>query len=223
MSGDLERDLAAWRRGELSLEELVAVHGPDAEALAALHERMERMLSAPVDGDAVWAAIERGMAADNVVQLPPRRRSRKVAILAIAAALALGGSALAAVGAHVGSDRDRPTGTSGVVSDPSVRPEGPSGSPTPTPTATSSKGGDGSQTSSDGEASGDGSSSDGSGTDSGSGSDSGSDTSGDGSSSSSGTDSGSGSGTDSGSGDGSGSTGSDGGSSGGDTSATPSG
>jgi len=216
VSGDLERDLEAWRRGELSLDNLVAAHGSDAEALAALHERLGRTLSAPVDGDAVWATVERGMAAGNVVQLPGRRRRHKVAVLAIAAALAVGGSALAAVGSHIGSHPDRPAGVSGLVTDPSAQPEGPSGS-TPSPAASPSKDGDGSHTTTDGDSSGEDSSAD-SGSGSTSSDGSGSDSSGDGSSSPSGS-------GDTGSSDGSGSTGSDGGSptpSGGDTSPTPS-
>jgi hypothetical protein len=218
VSGDLERDLEAWRRGELSLDNLVAAHGSDAEALAALHERLGRTLSAPVDGDAVWATVERGMAAGNVVQLPGRRRRHKVAVLAIAAALAVGGSALAAVGSHIGSHPDRPAGVSGLVTDPSGQPEGPSGPASPTPAATPSKDGDGSPTTTDGDSSGEDSSADNSGSGSTSSDGSGSDSSGDGSSSPSGS-------GDTGSSDGSGSTGSDGGSSspsGGDTSPTPS-
>jgi len=96
---DLERDLAAFERNELSREQLLAHHA-EAEPLIRLHDRMKLAATAP-DPDAVagWATLLEKMDAAAVV-VPFRRpsRTRRTTVLAVAAALMLAGSAFAAVG-----------------------------------------------------------------------------------------------------------------------------
>ena len=46
MSADLDRDLGAWERQELSREHLLAAHGTAAATLVAVHERLTGVAAA---------------------------------------------------------------------------------------------------------------------------------------------------------------------------------
>jgi hypothetical protein len=99
---DMDRDLEAFARGEVSRHELVDAYGPEAGALADLHERMQGTLAADFDEDAGWRRVVDGMDTPATVTTIRRsRRPRSVVALAVAAALTIGGSALAAVEVQV--------------------------------------------------------------------------------------------------------------------------
>jgi hypothetical protein len=99
---DMDRDLEAFARGEVSRHELVDAYGPEAGALADLHERVQATLAADFDEDAGWRRVVEGMDTPATVTTIRRsRRPRSVVALAVAAALTIGGSALAAVEVQV--------------------------------------------------------------------------------------------------------------------------
>jgi hypothetical protein len=174
---ELDHDLTAWTDGSLSREDLITLHGQEARALVALHERLlgAAGMTAP-DPVAGWALLQTTMGAKVVsIRTRPRRRFRR-AMLAVAAALLIGGGAFAAIrgGAvdHPGvlsppagspTSTDGPHeqapgqvgGSSGVVDD---RSPGPSSSSAPAggsgDSTQGSAGSDGTGTSGDGTASG---------------------------------------------------------------------
>lgn len=105
MSADLERDLGAWSRGELTRERLLDAHGAPAAGTVALHERLAGVAATTriPDAEAGWAALLPKIEAPTPV-VPLRRhvgRRRTVSLL-VAAAVVLGGSAFAAI--WMGSD-----------------------------------------------------------------------------------------------------------------------
>jgi hypothetical protein len=67
----------------------------EPDRVRSLHEQLERRLAAEVDIVGTWARVHERIAASKVVRMPMRRRSRRIVVLAIAAALVLTGSALA--------------------------------------------------------------------------------------------------------------------------------
>lgn len=132
MSPDLERDLAAFERNELSREQLLSLHA-EAEPLIRLHDRMKVAAAAPApDPAAGWAALMEKMDAPAPV-VPLRRpsRARPTTMLAVAAALMLAGSAFAAVGPRVLGERQTitPPSPAPIVvpasPEPEVSPEAP--------------------------------------------------------------------------------------------------
>jgi hypothetical protein len=147
---EMDRDLEAFARGEVSRHELVAAHGPEAGALADLHERMHATLGTSFDEDAGWSRVVEGMdTAATVTTIRRSRRPRSVVALAVAAALTIGGSALAAVEVevrrHAGSEASTvPAHTEGpgVASEPLAAPV-PDGDQAGTATQTTSTDGTG--------------------------------------------------------------------------------
>jgi hypothetical protein len=99
VNGQLLADLAALERAELSREELLSRHGDAAADVVALHDRLRAFDEAPpFDVDAGWALVAAKISAPAiVVPLRPRRPRRRLVAMAVAAALMLGGSALALV------------------------------------------------------------------------------------------------------------------------------
>ena len=99
MSADLERDLGAWSRGELTRERLLDAHGAPAAGTVALHERLAGVAASTriPDAEAGWAALLRTIEAPAPV-VPLRRhvRRRRTLSLLVAAAVVVGGSAFAA-------------------------------------------------------------------------------------------------------------------------------
>jgi hypothetical protein len=147
---EMDRDLEAFARGEVSRQELMAAHGPEAVALADLHERMHATLGTSFDEDAGWSRVVEGMeTAATVTTIRRSRRPRSVVALAVAAALTIGGSALAAVEVevrrHAGSEASTvPAHTEGpgVASEPLAAPV-PDGDQAGTATETTSTDGTG--------------------------------------------------------------------------------
>ena len=106
MTAEMDRDLEAFARGELTREQLVAAHGDEAGRLADLHQRMERTLETPFDETGGWTRIAQEMdAGATVTTLRRTPRPRRVLALGVAAAMMIGGSALAAVEVHVRNGR----------------------------------------------------------------------------------------------------------------------
>ena len=107
MSAELERDLGAWTREELSREQLLAVHGAAAAALVAVHDRLTGAAAAVAvpSAEAGWAALRSRIDAPAPVVPLHRPRARRTVAIAVAAALALAGIAYAAAwrGSHPGS------------------------------------------------------------------------------------------------------------------------
>jgi hypothetical protein len=113
VSGELERDLGAWARGELARERLLATHGAAGRTIA-LHDRLTMTVGAiPIpDPDAGWAALLVEMERAGSVA-PLRRRDRPirtVSILVAAALALLAGAAFAAAftSSHRGETPSRP-------------------------------------------------------------------------------------------------------------------
>lgn len=106
MNAGLLKDLVAWESGELSSQELASRHGAEASSMAAVHERLAFVALRPApDAEAGWAALVQKLEDHPiapVVELKPSRR--KAALLAIAAAMMLGGTALALSGAPEDDD-----------------------------------------------------------------------------------------------------------------------
>jgi hypothetical protein len=130
VNGQLLADLAALERAELSREEVLSRHGDAAADVVALHDRLRAFDDAPpFDVDAGWALVAAKIAPPAiVVPLRPGRPRRRLVALAVAAALMLGGSALALVLARhdaprpaVSSSQNPPAATLDYVL---VRPHG---------------------------------------------------------------------------------------------------
>jgi hypothetical protein len=105
VSADLERDLGAWSRGELTRARLLEAHGAPAAGCVALHERLVGVAASTriSDPEAGWAALlEKIEAPAPVVPLRPHVRHRRTVSLLVAAAVVLGGSAFAAI--WIGTD-----------------------------------------------------------------------------------------------------------------------
>jgi hypothetical protein len=105
VSDDLDRDLRAWEAGAMTGDDLRARQGEGADRVLSIHERLSEAGAVPVpDVDAGWAAV-RDRLDIKVVTLRPRRRRRAV-LLAVAAALAISGSAFAATGGRLFHSED---------------------------------------------------------------------------------------------------------------------
>jgi hypothetical protein len=126
VSPNLDRDLAAWERGELPRESLVARHGASAAEIVAVHDRIVgAVASTPIPGvEAGWAALVHQLEPHGGTVVPLRRAGRRGRVIALtaAAALLLAGSAFAAVGPRVLRDRDhqviQPAPDDGGMTDP---------------------------------------------------------------------------------------------------------
>jgi len=133
---ELDRDLGAWAREELSREQLLAAHGTAAATFVAVHDRLTRAAAAVAVPavEAGWAALlARIDAPAPVVPLRRPRPSRTLSI-AVAAALALAGIAYAASrGSHDGSPAVSPATTAPAVAGVFSRWHG-RGAPGPTAT-----------------------------------------------------------------------------------------
>jgi hypothetical protein len=140
---ELDRDLGAWTREELSREQLLAVHGAAAAALVAGHDRLTGAAAAVTvpSVEAGWAALLARIDAPAPVVPLRRPRLRRTLSIAVAAALALAGIAYAASrGSHDGSPVVSPATTAPAVAGafsrwhgrsapgPTVRTAPPSGS-----------------------------------------------------------------------------------------------
>jgi hypothetical protein len=108
VSPNLDRDLAAWERGELPRESLVARHGAAAAQVVAVHDRIvDAVASTPIPGvEAGWAALllQLDTPGASVVPIRSARKRGRVVALAVAAALLLAGSALAVAGPRANED-----------------------------------------------------------------------------------------------------------------------
>jgi hypothetical protein len=107
VSTELDRDLGAWAREELSRERLLAVHGSAAASILEVHDRLTGAAAAVAvpAAESGWAALLAKIDAPAPV-IPLRRpRARRTLSIAVAAALALAGIAYAAAsrGSHGGS------------------------------------------------------------------------------------------------------------------------
>jgi hypothetical protein len=107
VSIELDRDLGAWAREELSRERLLAVHGSAAASILEVHDRLRGAAAAIAvpAAESGWAALLAKIDAPAPV-IPLRRpRARRTLSIAVAAALAFAGIAYAAAsrGSHGGS------------------------------------------------------------------------------------------------------------------------
>ena len=119
---ELDRDLGAWAREELSREQLLAVHGAAAAALIAVHDRLTGAAAAVVvpSVETGWATLIARIDAPAPVVPLRRRRPRRTLSIAVAAALALAGIAYAGSrGSHDGSASVSPVTTAPALSGPS--------------------------------------------------------------------------------------------------------
>jgi translation initiation factor IF-2 len=109
MSAELDRDLGAWARDELSRERLLAAHGTAAAAIVGVHDRLTTAaaaLSVPA-AEPGWAALLAQIDAPApVIPLHPPR-VRRIVSIAVAAAIAFAGIAYAA--SSRGSNDGAPT------------------------------------------------------------------------------------------------------------------
>ncbi|HEX9257160.1 MAG TPA: hypothetical protein VF907_02815 [Actinomycetota bacterium] len=123
MSTELDRDLGAWAREELSRARLLAVHGSAAASILEVHDRLTgaaAALAVPT-AEAGWAALLSKIDAPAPV-IPLRRpRARRTLSIAVAAALALAGIAYAAAsrGSHGGSPTVSPAVSAPILVPPS--------------------------------------------------------------------------------------------------------
>jgi hypothetical protein len=98
MSFARDRDLERWEQGELSMSDLVALHGSDGAAgMVVLHRRMSALRTSPVgDPETVWRAIsERLPTAGGQRQTAPFRRRLTRPLAIAAAAVLIAGTAYA--------------------------------------------------------------------------------------------------------------------------------
>lgn len=113
MNTELDRDLGAWAREELSRERLLAVHGSAAASILGVHDRLTgaaAAVAAPA-AESGWAALLAKIDVPAPV-IPLRRpRARRTLSIAVAAALAFAGIAYAVAsrGPHGGSPTVSPT------------------------------------------------------------------------------------------------------------------
>jgi hypothetical protein len=98
MSGELDRDLGAWARDELSRERLLAAHGSAAAALVGVHDRLTVAAAAVAvpAAEPGWAALLAKFDAPAPVIPLHRPRGRRTLSIAVAAAIAFAGIAYAA-------------------------------------------------------------------------------------------------------------------------------
>ena len=91
MSFARDRDLERWEQGELSMSDLVALHGSDGAAgMVVLHRRMSALQTGPVgDPETVWRAIQERLPSVAVQRQTAPFRRRLTRPLAIAAAAVL--------------------------------------------------------------------------------------------------------------------------------------
>ena len=119
---ELDRDLGAWAREELSREQLLAVHGAAAAALIAVHDRLTGAAAAVAvpSVEAGWATLIARIDAPAPVVPLRRRRPRRTLSIPVAAALALAGIAYAGSrGSHDGSAGVSPVTTAPALAGPS--------------------------------------------------------------------------------------------------------
>jgi hypothetical protein len=132
---ELDRDLGAWAREELSREQLLAVHGAAAAAVVAVHDRLTGAAAAVTvpSVEAGWAALLARIDAPAPVVPLRRPRPRRTLSIAVAAALALAGIAYAASrGSHDGSPAVSPATTGPAVAGPFSGSHGRRSAPGPT-------------------------------------------------------------------------------------------
>lgn len=132
---ELDRDLGAWARQELSREQLLATHGAAAAALVAVHDRLTGAAAAVTvpSVEAGWAALLARIDAPAPVVPIRRPRPRRTLSIAVAAALALAGIAYAASrGSHIGSPDVSPATTAPAHAGPFSGSHGRLSAPGPT-------------------------------------------------------------------------------------------
>jgi hypothetical protein len=123
VSTELDSDLGAWAREELSRERLLAVHGAAAASILEVHDRLTgaaAALAVPA-AESGWAALLAKIDAPAPV-IPLRRpRARRTLSIAVAAALALAGIAYAAASrsSHGGSPTVSPAVSAPILVPPS--------------------------------------------------------------------------------------------------------
>jgi hypothetical protein len=124
VSTDLDRDLGAWSREELSRERLLAVHGSAAASILEVHDRLTGAAAAITvpAAEAGWAALLATIDAPAPVVPLRRPRGRRTLSIAVAAALALAGIAYAAAsrGSHGGSQTVSPAVPVPIIVPPSA-------------------------------------------------------------------------------------------------------
>jgi len=107
VSTELDRDLGAWAREELSRERLLAVHGSAAGSILEVHDRLTGAAAAIAvpAAESGWAALLAKMDVPAPVLPLRRQRARRTLAIAVAAALAFAGIAYAVAsrGSHGGS------------------------------------------------------------------------------------------------------------------------
>ena len=131
----LDRDLGAWAREELSREQLLAVHGAAAAALVAVHDRLTAAAAAVTvpSVEVGWAALLARIDAPAPVVPRRRPRPRRTISIAVAAAIALAGIAYAGSrGSHDGSPGVSPVTTAPALAGPSFGSHGGRSAPGPT-------------------------------------------------------------------------------------------
>ncbi len=98
MNFELDHDLTAWADGSLSREDLLTLHGNEAGALVTLHERLIGAAAMPApDPVAGWELLRGKMDAKVVGIRTGARPGLRRAVLAVAAAVLIGGGAFAAI------------------------------------------------------------------------------------------------------------------------------
>lgn len=94
MSLARDRDLERWEQGELSMSDLVALHGSDGAAgMVVLHRRLSTLRAIPVgDPETIWRLIRERLpdAAGHRRTVPFRRRLTRPLAIAAAAVLIAG-------------------------------------------------------------------------------------------------------------------------------------
>jgi hypothetical protein len=122
VSTELDRDLGAWAREELSRERLLAVHGSSAASILEVHDRLTAAAAAVAmpAAESGWAVLLAEMDAPPPV-IPLRRpRARRTLSIAVAAALAFAGVAYAVAsrGSHGGSPTVSPAVSAPILAPP---------------------------------------------------------------------------------------------------------
>src|SRR5262249_59189426 len=97
---------------EIPSENVSFISGVDPDVLV-LEERLERILTTPIDPDATWALIrDRIGPKPHIVPLRTRRRTLRPLVLGVAAALLVSGVAFAGVPQKTGAS-GQPAGAGG--------------------------------------------------------------------------------------------------------------
>jgi len=121
-----ERDLEAVEIGELSREDFLLRHGAEGVAVLAAHERMLVAASAgDVDAPAAWEAFRDRMETSEAVVPLRRGTRRRIAALALAATLVLGGTAFAARGRFASDEPARGHGAAPLLTDDHIGEDDP--------------------------------------------------------------------------------------------------